>query len=130
MQALGRARARLKGVSDMVILSPVRVPTLTEAKSRLSALIDHVRGGGRLARLQRAGTVRPASGPVAREVLASDPPRARAGASGVQALIEERRVVLTEEEAQRFFSALDASDPSTVDRLRELRGQPDFFTDA
>jgi prevent-host-death family protein len=93
------------------------VATITEAKNRLSALIDHVRGGesvlivdrgipvarlesavgadvdpeGRIARLERAGLVRPARRPPASEVLASRPPGARAGASAVTALLEERR---------------------------------------
>lgn len=95
----------------------MKVATLTEAKNRLGALIDHVRAGetvlildrgipvarlesvvpldedpeGRVARLQRAGTVRAAreSAPVA---LASEqPPRPRKGASAVQALLDERR---------------------------------------
>lgn len=95
----------------------MRVATITEAKNGLSALIDHVRGGetvlivdrgipvarlesairvegdagGRLARLQRAGAVQAATGPTARDVLVSDPPAARGSASGVQALVDERR---------------------------------------
>ena len=93
------------------------VATITEAKNRLSALIDHVRGGesvlivdrgipvarlesavsadadpaGRIARLERAGTVRPARRPPAIEVLSSRPPSPRPGASAVAALLEERR---------------------------------------
>jgi prevent-host-death family protein len=93
------------------------VATITEAKNRLSALIDHVRGGesvlivdrwipvarlesavsadadpaGRIARLERAGAVRPARRPPATEVLSSKPPSARPGASAVAALLEERR---------------------------------------
>jgi prevent-host-death family protein len=93
------------------------VATITEAKNRLSALIDHVRGGesvlivdrgipvarlesavsadvdadGRIARLERAGAVRPARRPPATEVLSSRPPGIRPGASGVAALLEERR---------------------------------------
>ena len=93
------------------------VATITEAKNRLSALIDHVRGGesvlivdrgipvarlesavsadadpaGRIARLERAGAVRPARRPPAIEVLSSRPPSPRPGASAVAALLEERR---------------------------------------
>lgn len=93
------------------------VATITEAKNRLSALIDSVRGGesvlivdrgipvarlesavtaeadagGRIARLQRAGLVRPAHGQPAAGKLVSAPPAARRGASGAQALIDERR---------------------------------------
>jgi prevent-host-death family protein len=91
------------------------VATITEAKNRLSALIDHVRGGesvlivdrgipvarlesavnadadGRIARLERSGAVRPARKPPAIELLATRPPSGRAGASAVAALLEERR---------------------------------------
>lgn len=93
------------------------VATITEAKNRLSALIDHVRGGesvlimdrgipvarlesaitldtdaqGRLARLERAGTVRVARTPPATHVLSGRPAGARGGASAVAALLEERR---------------------------------------
>jgi prevent-host-death family protein len=95
----------------------VLVATVTEAKNRLSALIARVRGGetvlivdrgipvarlesavtadgdpeGRIARLERTGTVRAAGKPAAMAVIASTPPRARRGASGVRALLEERR---------------------------------------
>jgi prevent-host-death family protein len=95
----------------------VLVATVTEAKNRLSALIDRVRGGesvlivdrgtpvarlesavgaetdpeGRIARLQRAGAVRPARKPPAGAVLASSPPPAARGASAVSALLEDRR---------------------------------------
>lgn len=93
------------------------VASITEAKNRLSALIDHVRGGdsvlivdrgipvarlesaaiigddpdGRLARLQRAGIVRAAKVPPHDSPLEGKPPHAREGASAVQALIDERR---------------------------------------
>ena len=93
------------------------VATITEAKNGLSALIDHVRGGesvlivergipvarlesavsagadpqGRIARLERAGAVRPARRPPATEVLSTTPPSARPGASAVAALLEDRR---------------------------------------
>ncbi|MGQ0463960.1 MAG: type II toxin-antitoxin system Phd/YefM family antitoxin [Sporichthyaceae bacterium] len=89
--------------------------TISEAKNRLSALIDRVRAGesvlildrgspvarlesvvagpdpeGRLVRLQRAGLIqvanRPATGPGLTE-----PPRPAAGASALQALLAERR---------------------------------------
>jgi len=93
------------------------VATITEAKNRLSALIDHVRGGesvlivdrgipvarlesaigadadadGRIARLERAGAVRPARKPPAIEILSSKPPSPLNSASAVAALLEERR---------------------------------------
>jgi len=95
----------------------VLVATITEVKNRLSALIDHVRAGesvlivdrgipvarlesavsltedagGRIARLQRAGAVRPATKRPATELVATRPPRARKGASAVGALLAERR---------------------------------------
>lgn len=93
------------------------IATITEAKNRLSALIDQARAGesilivdrgtpvarlesavggapdaeGRIARLQRAGAVRAAAKPPAMQVLSTPPPSARPGASAVAALLEERR---------------------------------------
>ncbi len=93
------------------------VATITEAKNRLSALIDHVRSGesvlivdrgipvarlesavltdddgdGRIARLERAGAVRAAQKPPATGLLSRTPPTPRSGASAVAALLEERR---------------------------------------
>lgn len=93
------------------------VATITEAKNRLSALLDQVRGGqsvlivdrgvpvarlesvitadsdseGRLARLQRAGAVRTATQPLPTELFTTLPPRPEAGASAVAALLTERR---------------------------------------
>lgn len=93
------------------------VATVTEAKNGLSALIDRVRGGdsvlivdrgipvarlesavtlegdapGRIARLQRAGIVRVAREPSTSTLLSREPPRPRAGASVVEALVEDRR---------------------------------------
>ena len=92
--------------------------SITDAKNKLSALIDGLKGGspvlivdrgrpvarlepvthglqpdddGRLARLVRDGSVRPARATVAKALLASKPPRPKDGASGVRALIEDRR---------------------------------------
>jgi prevent-host-death family protein len=91
--------------------------SITEAKNNLSALIDRVRAGssvlivdrgrpvarlepaagseadagGRLARLVRDGIVRPARRAMPKALLATSPPRAKAGASAVCALLEERR---------------------------------------
>ncbi len=91
--------------------------SITEAKNNLSALIDRVKGGSsvlivdrgrpvarlepvggigsgdddRLTRLVRDGVVRPARGAAPRAVLATAPPRAKKGASGVRALLAERR---------------------------------------
>ncbi len=91
--------------------------SITEAKNNLSALIDSVKGGSpvlivdrgrpvarlepvsgagadddsRLARLVRDGIVRPARRGMHKAVFASKPPRAKKGASGVRALLDERR---------------------------------------
>jgi prevent-host-death family protein len=92
--------------------------SITEAKNNLSALIDGLKGGspvlivdrgrpvarlepvthglrpeddGRLARLVRDGIVRPGRAAVAKALVASEPPRPKDGASGVRALIEDRR---------------------------------------
>jgi prevent-host-death family protein len=91
--------------------------SITEVKNNLSALIDRVKGGSsllivdrgrpvarlepvsgvradddsRLARLVREGIVRPARAAVPRALLASKPPRSKEGASGVRALLDERR---------------------------------------
>jgi prevent-host-death family protein len=91
--------------------------SITEAKNNLSALIDSVKGGtpvlivdrgrpvarlepvsnaassddGRLARLVRDGVVRPARGAMPKALLATKPPRGKKSASGVRALLEERR---------------------------------------
>ena len=91
--------------------------SITEAKNSLSALIDGVKGGspvlivdrgrpvarlepvngmgsgddGRLGRLVRDGIVRPARGVVPKGVFATKPPRIKKGASGVRALLDERR---------------------------------------
>lgn len=93
------------------------VATITEAKNKLSAFIDHVRGGesvlivdrgvpvarlesavgsdldadGKIARLERAGAVRAARKPPASQLLSEPPPRPRRGASAVAALLDERR---------------------------------------
>jgi prevent-host-death family protein len=92
--------------------------SITEAKNRLSALIDGVKAGssvlivdrgrpvarlepvtsageheqdGRLARLIRDGIVRPARAPLSRALFTDNPPRPKNGASAVAALIAERR---------------------------------------
>jgi|SRR6185503_14912430 prevent-host-death family protein len=91
--------------------------SITEAKNNLSALIDSVKGGspilivdrgrpvarlesvhelrpdadGRLARLVRDGIVRPARGAMPKAVFATKPPRVKRGASGVRALLDDRR---------------------------------------
>jgi prevent-host-death family protein len=93
------------------------VATITEAKNRLSALIDQVRAGesivivdrgtpvarlesavsgppdaeGRIARLERTGAIRSARKPPASELVSTKPPGPLKGASAVAALLEERR---------------------------------------
>jgi hypothetical protein len=46
---------------------------------------------GRLARLERTGIVRAAKTKPPKDALSERPPRLRRGASGVQAVVEERR---------------------------------------
>jgi len=91
--------------------------SISEAKNALSALIDRVKGGasvlivdrgrpvarlepigghevgdeGRLTRLVRDGIVRPARTGAPKTLLASAPPRLGQGASGLRALLDERR---------------------------------------
>jgi antitoxin (DNA-binding transcriptional repressor) of toxin-antitoxin stability system len=92
--------------------------SVTEAKNNLSALIDGLKGGspvlildrgrpvarlepvtsgleaerdGRLSRLVRSGIVRPRRAAPPRTLFSDQPPRAKAGASVVEALLEERR---------------------------------------
>jgi prevent-host-death family protein len=91
------------------------VVSITEAKNRLSALIDRVKAGetvlivdrgrpvarlesalsaaepdeGRVARLERAGLARRGSNRLVAEIINEGPPRARDG-SVLQALLDER----------------------------------------
>lgn len=90
--------------------------SITEAKNNFSALIDSIKGGasvlivdrgrpvarlepvsgvmsdeGRLARLARDGVVRPARHAAPTSLFTTRPPRGRKGASGVRALLDERR---------------------------------------
>jgi prevent-host-death family protein len=92
--------------------------SITEAKNRLSSLIDGLKGGdpvlivdrgrpvarlepvsstgtsesaGRLSRLIRDGVVRPSRASPPRTLFETPPPRPKAGASAVAALIAERR---------------------------------------
>ena len=96
----------------------MRTASITDAKNNLSALIDSLKGGSpvlivdrgrpvarlepvtgaqageqdpRLARLLREGLVRPRRKGPARVIFRSQPPRANAAVSIVDALIEERR---------------------------------------
>jgi prevent-host-death family protein len=96
----------------------MKIASITEAKNRLSALIDGLKGGasvlivdrgrpvarlepvtagreadpdGRLSRLVREGVVRPSRGSLSRELFTDQPPRPKGGASAVRALLEERR---------------------------------------
>jgi prevent-host-death family protein len=90
--------------------------TITEAKNRLSALIDRVRSGesilildrglpvarlepvatspdptGRLRRLERAGLIRVGDAAPPLELLRTPAPTLSPGASSVQTLLQERR---------------------------------------
>ena len=96
----------------------MKTASITEAKNRLSALIDQVRHGrtiiildrgtpvarlesvvagpgqepeGRLARLQRQGLVAPGRKAEPRDLMAEKPPRPRKGSGALAALIDERR---------------------------------------
>jgi prevent-host-death family protein len=95
----------------------VKKASISEAKNNLSALIDRVKGGSpvlivdrgrpvarlepvrsvgaadedRLARLVREGVVRPARGEAPKAMMATMPPRGKKGASGVRALLDDRR---------------------------------------
>jgi prevent-host-death family protein len=91
--------------------------SITEVKNNLSALIDSVKGGSpvlivdrgrpvarlepvtggrtdddsRLARLVREGIVRRRRRSAPKDLFATKPPRLKKGASGVRALLDERR---------------------------------------
>ena len=90
--------------------------TITEAKNKLSALIDRVQAGesivilergrpvarlepiveqddptGRLARLERAGLIKIGKGKPPLELIRQPPPKPLHGASVLEALLEERR---------------------------------------
>lgn len=97
----------------------MKTVSISEAKNRLSALIDGLKGGsgvlivdrgrpvarlepvangdksddeGRLARLIRNGVVRPGrGGPLPQWLITEEPPRLKGGVSALEALLEERR---------------------------------------
>ena len=96
----------------------MKTASITEAKNNPNALIDGLKSGspvlivdrgrpvarlepviaghedgrdGRLSRLLRDGVVRPRRVEPPRALFSSQPPRASAGASAVDALVEERR---------------------------------------
>jgi prevent-host-death family protein len=96
----------------------MKTASITRAKNNLSTLIEGLKSGspvlivdrgrpvarlepvtaghedgpdGRLSRLVRDGVVRPRRAEPPRALLSSRPPRARAGATAVEALLEERR---------------------------------------
>jgi prevent-host-death family protein len=97
--------------------SHMKRASISEAKNQLSALVDSVKAGasvlivdrgrpvarlepvngtdadgsGRLARLVRAGLVRPARGLVSKSVLLEKPPKLRGRVSVVERLLEDRR---------------------------------------
>lgn len=98
-------------------MARMKKASITEAKNNLSALIDGVKGGApvlivdrgrpvarlepvgelraddnsRLARLVREGIVRPARAVVSKALFTTPPPRFKGRASGVRALLDERR---------------------------------------
>jgi prevent-host-death family protein len=102
---------------NKAIIAIMKKASITEAKNNLSALIDRVKGGspvlivdrgrpvarlesvhapqaddgGRLDRLVREGIVRPAREAAPKALFATRPPRVKKGASGVRALLDERR---------------------------------------
>jgi prevent-host-death family protein len=96
----------------------MKTASITEAKNRLSALLNEVRAGetivitdrgvpiarlepaasytddddGRIARLQRAGILSPPRNPGGiQKIIDEPPPRANNGADIVQAVLDERR---------------------------------------
>jgi prevent-host-death family protein len=95
----------------------VKKASITEAKNNFSALIDKVKTGSpilivdrgrpvarlepvsglgsdddsRLARLVRDGIVRPARATLHKSLIDTKPPRLKKGASGVRALLDDRR---------------------------------------
>ena len=106
----------LNSHNDMAIIAIMKRASISEAKNNLSALIDRVKGGSpvlivdrgrpvarlvpigavssdddRLARLVRDGIVRPARGAAPKALFATRPPSVKKGASGVRALLDERR---------------------------------------
>ena len=94
----------------------MKTATITEAKNRLSALIDRVRSGesilildrgvpvarlepvaafpdasGRLRRLERAGVIRVGDAPPPLDLIRTPAPTLPPGTSSVEVLLEERR---------------------------------------
>jgi len=94
----------------------MRTASITEAKNGLSALLEMVKAGddvvitergvpiarlvpvsrtddadSRIARLERAGILRRATGPIPYDLIASPPPSLGAGPSLSELIIEERR---------------------------------------
>ena len=96
--------------------SLMKIATITEAKNKLSALLDIVKAGetvvivdrgipvarlepasrsaddeGRLARLERAGIITRAKEPLPLKLLLEPPPKPEPGVSVLEALLEDRR---------------------------------------
>lgn len=115
---MGPLRLKLEQPAGEGQFSLVKIASITEAKNSLSALIDGLKAGspvlivdrgrpvarlepvtgsaedaqdGRLSRLLRDGVIRLRRGDPPRALFSSQPPRVRAGASGVDALSRERR---------------------------------------
>jgi antitoxin (DNA-binding transcriptional repressor) of toxin-antitoxin stability system len=76
----------VKGGSPVLIVDRGRPVARLEPVSALRPDDD-----SRLARLIRDGIVRPARRRVPKDLFATTPPRSKKGASGVRALLDERR---------------------------------------
>lgn len=116
---MDQRQSHLNGTIDRAIIALMKRASITEARNNLSALIDGLKGGsgvlivdrgravarlepvaapgdygrdaGRLTRLIRAGIARPGRARVPKDILDTRPPSARAGASAVHAILDERR---------------------------------------
>ena len=101
----------MRGCGNWAYQALMNIAGITEAKKSLSALARRLIAGrgrpvarrepvagnaehdhdGKLSRLLRDGVVRPRRSDSTQALLSSQPPRVRAGASGVDALAKERR---------------------------------------
>ncbi|MEO7818546.1 MAG: addiction module protein [Actinomycetota bacterium] len=106
----------------------MKVFGITEAKNQLSALIDHVRHGGRLSRLGRARTVRIGTKKLTENLILTAPPRALKGSDAVQTLLEEaERLDLIEELWKSLTEDQRDSIPLTNTQITELDRRLDLL---